>query len=1716
MSALRGMLKHHIGTRQAVHAVPPPVGGASGTSRRPGADARLALALIVLSYATAAGAFEVDLVAPDAACRYLIPTNNSLGLSWTQAAPFDDTAWTPGQSGLGYEPSPGPFAPFIQTPLPVSTRSVFVRWTFAQTNALAIDALTLRMQYDDGFVAYLNGERVAESRAPAEPLYNSLATEDRPDAWALEFEDFDLTMHKDLLHPGVNVLAIQVMNHGTHPAIADMLLRPALVISAYEPVGGGGVLINEIHCNPENNAHRLEFVELHNPGPEAIPLAGWSFTAGIGYTFGADAVLPPNGYVVVAESPAAISNRFQVAAYGPFTGRLSANGETLVLRNGLGAKVDEVTYGMGFPWPTVGDAPGPSMQLLNPSLDNDLGGSWRSAPPTPAAPNAVLIGTPLIPPQIRQVKHTPTAPTSGADVIISAKVTDPDGVAAVTLAYQLVDPGQYITLWDAAYSNTWTSLPMRDDGADGDAFAGDDTFTVRLPGALQTHRRLVRYRITVSDTRGNTLRVPYADDPQPNFAYFVYDGVPAWTAADRPGVTPPVTYDATVMNQLPVYHLLARKTDIENCTWIEKYSGDLYRWTGAMVYDGRVYDHVRFRARGGVWRYAMGKNMWKFKFNRGHYFQARDDYGNLYPEKRDNLNFSACIQQGDYNHRGEQGMFEAVGFRLFNLAASPAPKTHWTTFRIIDDASETGPNQYSGDFWGLYLVVEQIDGHFLDEHNLPDGNLYKWEADVADQSNQGRFSPTNKADVTAFVPQMRTKPPEPWWRLNVNLDAYYGYRTIVEGIHHYDQGNKNWYYYFDPTVITNAFGVSSQRCALVAWDLDLTWANNMYSDDREPFRVNGALNFPATAIEYRNRIRELRDLLFNTDEGWRLIDEHAFIVGRGGGPAIVDADRAMWDYHPVMINSSYINLSKAGHGRFYQVAPTRDFAGMVKIMRDYVASRGSGTLDSLAADAAIPHTPTASALTTSFAINDLRFQCAPFSDPQGNQTFAAMRWRLGEITNTNAPGYVRGTPGVYEIDAVWDSGTLTQFVDTVTLPNHVAKVGRTYRLRVRMQDDTGRWSRWSAPVAFAAAEPDTGVALVDHLRVTELMYQPLGGAAFEFIELHNTSPTETLNLDGAKFTDGIDFVFPAGTFMPPETYLLVVQASPSGNFGAFRTRYGLAEHVPIAGPYSGNLNNAGELLALKTASAGTVIFSTAYSNGRGWPLAAAGAGHSLVPRVSPDAARQTLDYGGNWRASTFIDGSPGAPDPSPLPGPVLNEIMAHTDHHDPARPEYDSNDWIELYNPDAEPAVLTDWFLSDNAGNLRKWAIPAGTTIPAGGWKRFDEVNDFHNPITNGFGLDKTGEQVFLSHLPGAALDRVADAVAFKGQENHISWGRYPDGDPWWRALAPPTPGALNAGPLASVVISELMYNPAPTEAEPEDNTTLEYIELYNPTGGPVTLANAEVGAWRVGGGVDLTFPADTILAAGEHLLLVGFDPDNDNAARQTFLLAYVLTNTPPRLLGPYAGRLSNRGERLALERGVAPDRPGQSISWAIVDEVIYFDRDPWPPEADGNGPSLHRRHMHRPGNDPANWSAAYGATPGSAAEILEPPSPYETWAQDHFGDSGLPGGGPGDDWDNDGMDNWSEYLAGTDPTDPTSRLTLSIGIAGPAAVIDWLARSATGEAYTGLTRVYTLESKTNMLPGPWLPVPGFSDVPGNDLRIAHTNLTSEPHYYRLKVILSP
>ena len=595
---------------------------------------------------------------------------------------------------------------------------------------------------------------------------------------------------------------------------------------------------------------------------------------------------------------------------------------------------------------------------------------------------------------------------------------------------------------------------------------------------------------------------------------------------------------------------------------------------------------------------------------------------------------------------------------------------------------------------------------------------------------------------------------------------------------------------------------------------------------------------------------------------------------------------------------------------------------------------------------------------------------APLLTPHG----ATFSGRMGVALSAGRAVY-------YTVDGSDPRAYLTG-TPTGTLSLGALTLWHSARVRARAYDGTN----WSALVeaSFVADTPSP-------LRVSEVMYHPHnpvgaetnGGTTasdFEFVELENTG-SAPIGLVGLSLVEGVVFDFGQGsiaTLDPGERVLVVA------NLSAFTNRYPDWAGMNIAGEFDGQLDDTGEQLTLTGEVIGTVL-RVAYNPARGWPMKADGAGHSLIPLERTDQLGGKLDYGGNWRASAFRGGSPGEMDPEPVATVVLNEILAHTDFSDPRYPGYDSNDGIELYNTTASSIALGHWFLSDERDDLKKWAIPATHVVAAGKWLWFEEVTSFHAPITNGFGIDKAGEQIFLSYLPGTEDDRVADAVRFKGQENGTSYGRLPDGSPGWRALTL-TAGGRNRPNLQDVVISEIMYHPAPTPGHPEDNTSDEYVELHNPLANPVPLWT-EADTWRLAGGIDFAFPSNTVLPARARCLVVPFDPTATGAV-EAFFAAHGMTNPQTTVLGPYKGKLSNRGERIALERPQMPDEVGEPLPWTIVDEAIYADGAPWPEGADGTGQPLLRRSVAEPGTDPANWKTGLAAYPGSPPAKIAVTSP--------------------------------------------------------------------------------------------------------------------------------
>lgn len=1202
------------------------------------------------------------------------------------------------------------------------------------------------------------------------------------------------------------------------------------------------VVINEIHYDPLDNTQPAEFIELYNAGSTPIDLSAWYFSDGIDYVFPAGTVIAPDGYLLVAEDPATILAEYGQTALGPWTGALSNDGEDVILRNALGESVDRVDYGIGYPWPTDAAGGGGSMELIHPSLDNQLGGSWRtstigdtlptlpvyvvpagstdwhyrkgtseaSSPmnawrqpgfvedgtwltartpigygdgddntilsdmqnaystvylrrafnltempdllklrvyvddgaivwingvefrrhfvtagdkafnalgqdheaawietviddpasvfslgantiaihalnatigssdfsidfelvvpgsgeavpePSPGAVNTVFALD--APPQTRQVDHFPVAPTTGEATRVTVRASDPDGVASVQLLYQVVAPGQYIPAFlpvplstlqadastprppNPAYSDpaNWTTLSMRDDGTNGDATAGDSIYTAVIP-AQATNRTLVRYRIRVEDTLGAAVSVPYADDESLNFAYYVYDGVPSYNGRS-----------VEDLESLPVYSFLTRPEDwSQTLAWnpadqMPQGSPNLarfeYNWYGTMVYDGKVYDNISYRLRGANGRYLGGniKRSMKFNFNKGYYFEAKDENGDPYPRK-----WSILTTGKGFDNRLTltYALNEHVNYYLWNQIGVPAPSSHFFHFRVVDQAQEA-PDLFTGDFWGMNWAQENYDVRFLEAHDLEKGSIYKLINSVNDPAleirYQGPDAVTDGSDYWNIENNLTGNSTTAFIENHVNLDNWRRFHALAEAIRHYDYwatANKNFAWYFEPDY-TAANGNLGKLWSL-PWDTDASWGptwNSGFDVVTDAIFPGGeAGQHPEFWPEYFNVVRELRDLLYQPDQISPLIDHFAGKIDQ-----FVAADRDRWINAPTAAGN-YSGLHGPGVTSFASyVQDMKNFAfvggnwdggsvgagGQAAYLDSLQASNGEGSL--------IPTTPTITYNgVAGFPADGLSLRTSAFADPQGANTFGKIQWRLASYTKLTDPDYDQNQPFKLEYVADWDSGALTSFNDTIAVPVGAVNVGETYRARVRMQDSTGRWSHWSAPIEFTVTTPQSVTELLGHLRVSELMYNPQGTQDFEYIELTNTGLT-TLDLADVRLGDGVEFDFTTGAVasLAPGQFVVVVS-----NIDAFRSRYGATPLV--AGQYSQNFNNGGERVEV-TYGGNTIIQAFTYDDL--WHPTTDGQGPSLVAVDPNNPNLAVLDTAEGWRPSFEPLGSPGRSD----------------------------------------------------------------------------------------------------------------------------------------------------------------------------------------------------------------------------------------------------------------------------------------------------------------------------------------------------------------------------------------------------------------------------------------------------------------------------------------
>ncbi len=863
--------------------------------------------------------------------------------------------------------------------------------------------------------------------------------------------------------------------------------------------------------------------------------------------------------------------------------------------------------------------------LLTPVLDATLTPAAQApgyfAVATPGAANG---GGNVNPgPAIANVSHTPVQPSTGGAVTITAHVTPRlAAIGTVSLKYRV------------QYGAESAAITMTDMGPVPLATDGSRIFSGTIPG---THgaaaRQMLRYYITATDASARTWRAPYPVDLTND------DGV-----SQSPEYFGTVVADTTLSATMPIMQWFT--ADVAN-------SDTRVGSRASVFYSGLFYDNIYVRQRGGYT--SSGSQKFNFNAKEGIYVNATlGTVGEL------NMNSSGL----DANH-----FRVSTAYSIYRAAGHPALEA----FPVAMVRNGT-PHR-------MAQLIEQLDDDFLKRKGFDnDGALYKFVQRLGEEGTPGNVvggdysgSPGFKNENPIYGVEKKTRTYESFADFstftagigtgtaadkktflfkNMNLPNFVNFMAVRALISEEDVNRKNFYAFRDT--------IDSQEWFLFPWDKDMSLGvgyNTTVSTNRNnPWQSTSTFyhdpagtkqwcvlwqlgyDIPEVRAMVGRRLRTLMDTMMGpigaTIPGTTIMEQkleeiRALLLTPPTGLATDGnyRNRASFDtwlgQHRTALYTTY------GPSSGYNMIPTAATALPVVTITNAAANPATATAGYSQQDHEFIEITNANAEEVDMSGWTLWNPGANspfFTFPSGTVAPKAASAPLNVMKVVrNKPGF-RNRPG---------APTTPEFV-VGAYDGQLSARGETVQLRDGALVNSRLVSTYSTTAAPTPAQQS--------LRITELMFAPIaptpaellaapGTAAsdYEYIELQNTGVT-SLDITGAKFTDGIEFVFPATVLTPGQRVLIVA------NTAAFAARYGTGFN--IAGTFGGTLDNSGDHLRIED-SVGEMILDFSY-NERWFPPADEG-GRSLVVRnASPDYA--TYDLPTNWALSGTAGGTPGGAD----------------------------------------------------------------------------------------------------------------------------------------------------------------------------------------------------------------------------------------------------------------------------------------------------------------------------------------------------------------------------------------------------------------------------------------------------------------------------------------
>lgn len=1229
------------------------------------------------------GATPTTLIPVGAQAKWRVPSGPIP--DWT-GTNYDDATWNTGATGIGYDGPRGSYTPLFgaggdtRSEMFRVNSTVYIRIPFEVADPATISNLTLRLKWEDGFVAHLNGTEFHREAVPATPTWNSRADGNRDEDDAQTF--FDYPVGAGSLVPGTNVLAIQGVNNSS--GSADLLIVPELVGVSRDPNN----VVTGFFVDPTpggENTLRYDgivgdtsFSVDRGIYESAFNLEITTETEGASIRYTTDGSLPSESSGEIYTGPISIDDTTVVRAIAYKEGYRSTNVDTQSYIFPAGVFGPSFTDSLtAVPIISLVTQTNYDLRLMSVSSTAELPSQTVDRPESSQVIVASVSGqlhVRIIDVHVRRNRETNTF--EYRTVINKTESQLANGPAKTDLRNLI----NQIPFPDAA-----SLSPEAQRDIIQKAITASE-HTPRIPFLQDGNNDYIEHKSSVEMIYPDGTRGFQEDAGMSNFGggftnfakksfrlYFRerYGAVklehPVFDGFEYPNFPPVDEFDAIDLRSGS--HDMSARGAYMAARFVDD----------SMIEMGQPAPHGRFvqvYLNGQFWGQYHLRERWNADMASSYYGGDKDDYDAIA------ANNSGMEFQNGIPYDGDAAFWTETR----NLLRGPAPFTNagghidipnvidfmllWTSgeceseFRAFGSRSRNVPFKFmvrdpdgfmpNGGWRHVHAVTH--NGPLSAMTELRTGGNDDYNILLADRIHQHFF---NGGALTAekSIDRLRRRfeemrpgfPAEArrWsyqsvasWESYVNrwLNSSLAQRSTSMMQRLRQAG-------MYPDLIAPALSQHGGSIPTGAGVTMNTNATAIYytTDGSDPRLPGGSINPAATNAPFSNGVRNPEDFVVSGDV-WKYLDDGSDQGTAWRNPSYNDSG---WESGPsqlgygettIQTTVGFIDVDPSRPGtqrnattyfrKKVMIEDPSDFSNFVVRLR---YDDGAAVYINGVEVARTPNLPAGASFDTYASGN------TPSESTYFDYNVPSTRFLDGE--NSIAVEVHNATSGSSDIrfDLILSGEVDLSNGNNVTEP--IIIDGPT-EFRARAYDSAN--NEWSALTATFFS-PDTVPADSSNLIISEIHYRPANPTAleetaistdrddFEFIELLNTS-NSSIDLTGVYFDDGISFFFAENTILPPGGRLVLVR-----NLAAFTARYGALPDGTIAGEYSGRLSNDGEQIILRSSGAVEIVNLT-YNDQLPWPVQADGDGYSMI--FTGDQPGE----GSSWSASADLGGAPGAPD----------------------------------------------------------------------------------------------------------------------------------------------------------------------------------------------------------------------------------------------------------------------------------------------------------------------------------------------------------------------------------------------------------------------------------------------------------------------------------------